>query len=94
MQTAKNLIRLGLGRLVISSPAPQAHKVSFKCYLSVSQSVCVSTLSNMNIFETSGLIATKFYLKHHRDGGKATLVLGQIGLELWYPWHWIVPIGL
>ena len=37
------------------------------------QSECVSTLSNMNICETSGPIATKFYLKHHWGGGKAAL---------------------
>ena len=30
-------------------------------------------LSTMNISETSGPIATKFYLKHHWDGGKAAL---------------------
>ena len=30
----------------------------------------------MNISETSGLIATKFYLKHHWVGGKAALGFG------------------
>ena len=30
----------------------------------------------MNISETSGPIATKFYLKHHRGGGKAALGFG------------------
>ena len=30
----------------------------------------------MNISETSGPIATKFYLKHHRVGGKAALSFG------------------
>ena len=39
-------------------------------------SVCVSTLSNMNISETSWPIATKFYLKHHWGGGKAALGFG------------------
>ena len=34
------------------------------------------TLSNINISETSGLIATKFYLKHHWDVGKAALGFG------------------
>ena len=29
------------------------------------------TLLNINISETSGPIATKFYLKHHWGGGKA-----------------------
>ena len=36
-------------------------------------SVRVSTLSNMNISETNGSIATKFYLKHHWGGGLAAL---------------------
>ena len=31
----------------------------------------------MNISETSGLIATKFYLKHHLVGGKAALGFGR-----------------
>ena len=30
----------------------------------------------MNISETSGPIATKFYLKHHRVGGKDVLGFG------------------
>ena len=34
-------------------------------------SVCVFTLSNMNISETNGSITTKFYLKHHWSGGLA-----------------------
>ena len=40
---------------------------------SVRASVRASTLSNMNISETSRLITTKFYLKHHWGGGKAAL---------------------
>ena len=32
-----------------------------------------STLSNMNISETSRPITTKFYLKHHWGGGKAAI---------------------
>ena len=36
-------------------------------------SVCVFTLSNMNISETNGSIATQFYLKHHLGGGLAAL---------------------
>ena len=35
--------------------------------------VRASTLSNINLSETSGPIATKFYLKHHWGGGKAAL---------------------
>ena len=38
--------------------------------------VSVSTLSNMNISETSGPITTKFYLKHRWVGGKAALGFG------------------
>ena len=38
--------------------------------------VCLSTLLNSNISETSGPIATKFYLKHHWGGGKAALGFG------------------
>ena len=36
-------------------------------------SVCMSTFLNINISETSGPIATKFYLKHYWGGGKAAL---------------------
>ena len=43
---------------------------------SVRPSVRPSTLSNMNISETSRPIAIKFYLKHHWDGGKAALGFG------------------
>ena len=58
-----------------SSPEPKVHKVSL---LDATRAVCanVSTLSNMNISETSGPIAIKFYLKHHGDGGKAALGFG------------------
>ena len=42
----------------------------------VSVSVCVSTLLNMNISETRGPIANKFYLKHHWGKGKAALGFG------------------
>ena len=40
---------------------------------SVRALVCASTFSNMNISETSRLIAIKFYLKHHWGGGKASV---------------------
>ena len=43
---------------------------------SVRLSVCVSTLSNMNISETNGSIATRFYLKHHWGLGLAALGFG------------------
>ena len=39
-------------------------------------SVHASTLSNMNISETSRPIAIKFYMKHHWGGGKAALGFG------------------
>ena len=39
----------------------------------VRASVRASTLSNMNISETSKPITTKFYLKHHWGGRKAAL---------------------
>ena len=60
---------------IFSSPEPKAHgelivyQSSWRP--SVRPSVCASTLSNINISETSGPIATKFYLKHHWGGGKA-----------------------
>ena len=38
--------------------------------------LCVSTLSNMNISETSGSIVTKFYLRHHWVGGKDAIGFG------------------
>ena len=40
---------------------------------SVRASVLASTLSNINISETSRPITTKFYLKHHWGEGKAAL---------------------
>ena len=43
---------------------------------SVRACVRLFTLSNMNISETNGLIATKFYLKHHLGGGLAALGFG------------------
>ena len=43
---------------------------------SVRASVRVSTLSNMNISETNGSIATKFDLKHHLGGRLAALGFG------------------
>ena len=43
---------------------------------SVRPCVRASTLSNMNISETSRPITIKFYLKHHWGGGKAALGFG------------------
>ena len=45
-------------------------------HLSVCLDVCVSTLSNANISETSWSIAIKFYLKHHWGGGLVALGFG------------------
>ena len=39
-------------------------------------SVRAFTLSNMNISETGGLMAIKFYMKHHCGRGKAALGFG------------------
>ena len=59
---------------IFSSPEPKAHGelivYQSSRRLSVSPSVLPSTLSNMNISETSGTIVTKFYLKHYWVGGK------------------------
>ena len=65
---------------IFSSPEPKAHGelivYQSSRRLSVCLSVCVFTFSNMNISETSGPIATKFYLKHHWVGGKDALSFG------------------
>ena len=82
----------------ISSPEPKAQGelIVWDSSRRPSVRLCVrlSTLSNMNISETSRPIVIKFYQKHHLGGGLAALVLGQIGLELWFPWQQIAPIGL
>ena len=57
--------------LFISSPEPKAHGELIVYQSSRCPSVRASTLININISETSGPIATKFYLKHHWGGGKA-----------------------
>ena len=43
--------------------------------------VRASTLSNMNIFETSRPVTIKFYLKHHLGGGKAALAFGAVQIR-------------
>ena len=63
----------------ISSPEPKAHGelIVYQSSRHPSVRVCVgacvraSSLLNINIYETSGPIATKFYLKHHWGGGTA-----------------------
>ena len=62
-------------RLAYSSPVELASVRASVC-ASVRLCVCVFTLSNMNIAETNVSIATKFYLKHHWCGGKASLDFG------------------
>ena len=60
---------------IFSSPEPKAHGefIVYQSSRRLCVCLCVSTLSNINISETSGPIATKFYLKHHWGGGKALL---------------------
>ena len=65
--------------ILFSSPEPKAHgelivyQSSRRPSVRASVRPCVRafTLLNINISETSGSIATKFYLKHHWGGGKA-----------------------
>ena len=65
---------------IFSSPEQKAHGelIVYQSSRRPSVPLCVrsSTLLNNNISETSGRIATKFYLKHHWDGGKASLGFG------------------
>ena len=60
---------------IFSSPEPKAHGelIVYQSSRRPSVRLCVRafTLLNINISETSGPIATKFYLKHHWSGGKA-----------------------
>ena len=58
---------------IFSSPEPKAHGELIVYQPSRCASVCASTLLNINISDTSGPIATKFYPKHHWGGGKAAL---------------------
>ena len=60
-----------MAHIVFSSPEPKAHGELIVYQSSRRPSVRASTLSNINISETSGPITTKFYLKHHWGGGKA-----------------------
>ena len=67
--------------LLFSSPEPKVHGELIVYQSSRRLCVCVyvfvcSNFSNMNISETSGPIATKFYLKHHWVGGKDALGFG------------------
>ena len=67
--------------LTFSSPETKAHGELIVYQSSRLVYVCVSTFSNMNISETSGPIATKFYLKHHWVGGKDALGFGPDGIR-------------
>ena len=58
--------------IFISSPEPKAHGELIVYQSSRRPSVRAFTLLNIYISETSGLIATKFYLKHHWGGEKAS----------------------
>ena len=71
------LVSIDLICYFISSPEPKAHGELIVYQWSRRLCVCVFTLSNMNISETRGPIATKFYLKHHWGGGKAALGFGR-----------------
>ena len=59
-----------------SSPEPKAHVELIVYQSSRRPFVRPSTLLNINISESSGPIATKFYLKHYLGGGKAALCFG------------------
>ena len=69
---------------IFSSPEPKAHGelIVYQSSRRPSVRVCVrpsvrlSTLSNIIISTTSRRIPTKFYLKHHWGGGKASLGFG------------------
>ena len=41
--------------------------------INVGKSVCVSTISSINMSKTSGRITIEFYLKHHLCGGKGCI---------------------
>ena len=73
---AKQSPRLAMD-LIFSSTEPKAHGELIvhqsSRRLCVYLCVSLSTLLNINISETSGPIATKFYMKDHWGGGKAAL---------------------
>ena len=54
---------------IFSSPEPKAQGELIVWDLSRRPSVCASTLSNMNISETSWPIIIKFHQEHHWSGG-------------------------
>ena len=61
---------------IISSPEPKAQGELIGWESSGRPSVRPSTLSNMNISETSWLIVIKFHQKHHWGGGLTPLGFG------------------
>ena len=78
-----------------SSPEPKAHG-ELIVYQS-SRRLCVRAFTLLNIYfsETSGPIATKFYLKHHWGGGKAALgfeqdLIGTLVSMATDSSHWVI----
>ena len=61
---------------IFSSPEPKAQGELIGWESSGRPSVCLSTLSNMNISEISWLIVIKFHQKHHWGGGLTPLGFG------------------
>ena len=63
---------------LFSSPEPKSHGelIVYQWRRHLVCVTCVSTPSNMNISETRGPIATKFYLKHHWAEGTDALGFG------------------
>ena len=61
--------------MIFSSPEPKAHSelIVYQSSRCPSVRAAVRACVHINISETSGPIATKFYLKHHWGGGKAAL---------------------
>ena len=76
--------------LIFSSPEPKAHGelIVYQSSRRPSVRLCVrpSTLSNMNI--------SAFMRSIIEVGVRLHQVFGQIGLEHWFPWQRIAPIGL
>ena len=74
-----NFCKSGGLQRIFSSLEPKAHgehivyRSSRRLSVCLCVCVCVFRFSKMNISETSGQIATKFYLKHHWVGGKDAL---------------------
>ena len=74
---SRETYQVGKVMKLFSSPEPKAYGelIVYQPSRRPSVRLCVRlfTLLNINISETSGPIATKFYPKHHWGGGKAAL---------------------